>query len=202
MANIDVKNTRGQTSESGAMQTTGRGGLARRGTFFPSLFSLSPIDLWNTSPFELMRRFTEEMDRWFEDFGVPAWGARGAEEAAVWAPPVEVFERGGNLVVRADLPGLNKEDIKVEVTDDGLVIQGERKREHEEKGEGYYRSERSYGRFYRLIPLPDDINLDQVRAQFNNGVLEITAPVPESSKRRREIPINVESGSQTQAATT
>ncbi len=79
-----------------------------------------------------------------------------------------------------------------------LVIQGERKEEHEEKKEGFYRSERSYGQFYRLIPLPDDVNLDQVRADFNNGVLEITVPVPQTQQRRNEIPIGV--GGQSQAA--
>ena len=107
-----------------------------------------------------------------------------------------------NLVVRADLPGLNKDDVKIEVTDDGLVIRGERKNEHEERGEGFYRGERSYGQFYRLIPLPDDIDTDQMRADFSNGVLEITVPVPEREQRRREIPIGAESGKQSKAAST
>ena len=75
--------------------------------------------------------------------------------------------------------------------------QGERKREHEEKQEGFYRSERSYGRFYRLIPLPEDAKLDESRAQFNNGVLEVRIPVPEAQKRRREIPIETEAKSRT-----
>ena len=103
------------------------------------------------------------------------------------------------MIVRAELPGLNKDDVKVEVTDDGLIIRGERKQEHEEKGEGFYRSERSYGQFYRLIPLPEDVNTDQVRADFSNGVLEITVPVPERQQRRREISIGA-GGEQSQAA--
>lgn len=186
-----------QKTASTAMQTSAQsgrsGGLERRGSFFPSLFSLSPRDFFNTSPFELMRRFTEEMDRAFEGWGLAHnWGF--SSEGTVWSPVVEVFERDNNLVVRAELPGLNKDDVKVEMTDNGLVIQGERKREHEEKGEGFYRSERSYGHFYRLIPLPEGANADQARAQFENGILEVSVPIPESQRRRRAIPIETGGG--------
>jgi HSP20 family protein len=149
-----------------------------------------------------MRRFTDEMDRAFENWGLTRnWGFGGGEPA-FWSPAVEVFERDNNLVVHAELPGLSKDDVKVEMTDDGLVIQGERKREHEEKGEGFYRSERSYGQFYRLIPLPEGANADQATAQFENGILEVSVPVPESQRRRRTIPIG-SGGTQTdsQAAT-
>ncbi|HXG91555.1 MAG TPA: Hsp20/alpha crystallin family protein [Blastocatellia bacterium] len=204
MAEIDVKKTQGSEQRNeqstGAMQTrqTG-GGLAPRGSYFPSLFSLSPRDFFTASPFELMRRFTDEMDRAFESFGLMR--GFGSGEMDVWTPAIEVFERDGNFVVRAELPGLNKEDVKVEMTDDGLIIQGERKREHEEKGESFYRSERSYGRFYRLVPLPEDANAEQVRASFNNGVLEVSMPVPERKTNRREIPIET-GGGQSQAVTT
>lgn len=191
---VDKQNTtQQQTSPSTAMQTSGGGGqqagLERRGSFLPSLFSLSPRDFFNTNPFELMRRFTDEMDRAFENFGLTRNWGYGGGESAFWSPAVEVFERDNNLVVHAELPGLSKDDVKVEMTDDGLVIQGERKREHEEKGEGFYRSERSYGQFYRLIPLPEGANADQATAQFENGILEVSVPVPESQRRRRTIPI-------------
>jgi HSP20 family protein len=177
-----------------------RGGLARRAVWTPSLFPLSPREFFSASPFELMRRFSEEMDRAFEDFGLARdWGFSGGA-TTLWSPAVEVFERDNNFVVRADLPGLNKDDVKVEMTDEGLVIQGERKREHEEKGEGWYRSERSYGQFYRLIPLPEGTNAEQAKAQFENGVLEVSVPVPESQRRRR-IPIET-SGGQTQRTQT
>jgi HSP20 family protein len=212
MANIDVKNTQEQTSmqkneqqnEPRAIEARGQrrqgGGLARRDVYFPSMSSLSPRDFFTASPFELMRRFTEEMDQAFGNFGLSR--GFGGGEMGMWTPAIEVFEGEGNLVVRAELPGLNKEDVKVEMTDDGLVIQGERKREHEERREGFYRSERSYGRFYRLVPLPEDANAEQVRAQFNNGVLEISVPVPERKTNRREIPIEAGGGQQSQAATT
>jgi HSP20 family protein len=143
MADMDVKNKQGQTSEqkneqqteSRAMQTTRQGqqggGLASRGSHLPSLFSLSPRDFFTASPFELMRRFTDEMDRAFENFGLSR--GIGGGEIDMWAPAVEVFEREGNLVVRAELPGLNKEDVKVEMTDDRLITQGERKRDEGKK---------------------------------------------------------------------
>ena len=203
-----------QTNQpSSGMQTRGQwpqgGGLTHRGALLPSMLSLNPRDLWNTSPFELMRRFTDEMDHVFSGFGLSS-GASG-HSTAMWTPTVEVFERDNHLIVHAELPGLNKDDVKVEMTDDGLVIQGERKREHEERQEGFYRSERSYGQFYRLIPLPEEAQVDQAKAQFENGVLEITVPIPAAQQRHRSIPIEIggshakhttqAAGGQTQTAT-
>ena len=197
----------GQNNQSDAMQTTGQrsrwqrgGSLARRGSWTPSIFSLNPREFFSASPFELMRRFTEEMDRAFEGWGLGR-DSQFDGEPAIWSPAVEVFERDNNLVVRAELPGLNKDDVKVEMTDDGLVIQGERKREQQEKGEGWYRSERIYGQFYRLIPLPEGENAEQAKAQFENGVLEISVPIPESQRRRRSIPIETGGGEAMQAKT-
>ena len=100
-----------------------------------------------------------------------------------------IFVREGELVVRADLPGLTKDDVKVEVTDDAIQISGERKSEHEEKGEGYYRSERSYGSFYRSIPLPEGVNADSANATFRNGVLEISMQAPQRESRGRRLEI-------------
>jgi HSP20 family protein len=148
------------------------------------LFGRHPEELFSMSPFTLMRRFTEDMDRMFTGMG----GIGGREEG-LWAPPVEVRESGGNLVISAELPGLNKEDVKVEVNEDALVIRGERKREWEEERGGVHRSERSYGSFYREIPLPEGAKADQAKAQFNNGVLEVTVPVPESKRQARQIAI-------------
>ena len=149
------------------------------------LSRLRPFDLFNANPFALMRRFSEEMDRMFS--GHSGW--RG-DEVAQWAPAIDVREHDGKLEIVADLPGIKENEVKVEVTDQGLVIQGERKREHEEKREGYYRSERSYGQFYRVIPLPENANLDQARAEFHNGELRVSVPVPERQQRTRQIPIN------------
>jgi len=137
-----------------------------------------------SSPFTLMRRLTEDMDRMFSGFGESAGSDIGA-----WAPPVEIREQDGNLIVFAELPGLNKEDVKVEVSNDALVIQGERKREWDEERGGVHRSERFYGSFHRVIPLPEGAKLDQTRAEFNNGVLEVRVPIPEESRKTRQVPI-------------
>jgi HSP20 family protein len=98
-----------------------------------------------------------------------------------------MFERDNQIVLRADLPGLTRDDVNDELANDGITIEGERKNEHEEEGEGFYRSERSYGKFYRRIPVPEGVNLENAQATFNNGVLEITmpAPKPEARKARR-----------------
>lgn len=151
------------------------------------------------TPFTFMRRFSEEMDHLFEDFGLGrAWLTPMLDKAqlpqGVWSPQVEMFERGNQLVLRADLPGLTKDDVNVELTNDGITIEGERKNEHEEKGEGYYRSERSYGRFYRRIPMPEGVKAEDANASFSNGVLEITMPAPKREERKpRRLEIRDES---------
>ena len=137
----------------------------------------------SSDPFSQFRRLTEQMDRWFDSIafgranprraagGDSAWGA-------FWAPELETFRRGDEIVVRIDLPGLKPEDVNVEVTDDNVVISGERQQSQEEEREGWYRSERSYGRFYREIPLPEGAQPDTTRADFRDGVLEISVKAP------------------------
>ena len=138
--------------------------------------------LFNMNPFTLMRRFTEDMDRAFGT--VPDTG-----EILSWSPTVEVKEVNGKFLVSAELPGLKKGDIKVQVTEDALILEGERKQEKEEKREGYYHSERSYGHFYRSIPLPEGITLDKASAEFTNGILEVSIPVAETRQKPREVPV-------------
>jgi len=182
------QSTKSETNE----QTSRESGLTRREQSYPSRFV--------NSPFSFMRRFSEDMDRLFEDFG---FGSRGLTRGSgrgfmsdmgefgrgLWSPQIETFEREGQLVIRADLPGLSKDDVNVELTNDALTISGERHNENEEQREGYYRSERSYGSFYRQIPLPEGVNPEDAAATFSNGVLEITmkAPQLQSQKRRLEI---------------
>jgi HSP20 family protein len=150
------------------------------------------VEPW-TGPFTFLRRMTEEVDRLFEGLGFEqGWprGGGGLASRGSWSPSVEMFQRGDQLVLRADLPGLTKDDVKVEVQDDELLIQGERRREHEETREGVFRSERSYGSFYRVIPLPEGAAADRAKASFKNGVLEIEIPAPSrptSQTRRIEI---------------
>ena len=148
---------------------------------------LENVSTSGISPFSFMKRFGEEMDRLFGDF-TPGrnWIPPALAEVtgANWAPQVEMFERDGELVVRADLPGLTKDDVKVEFTDDGLTIEGERRSEEEEKGEGYYRSERSYGKFFRRLPLPEGVKADNASATFRDGVLEVTMEAPRHEQRK------------------
>lgn len=158
---------------------------------------LAPFESWlptfSTSPFGFMRRFSEDMDRFFEDFwGRPAslTGTPRAIESFTWTPKVEVLRKNDQFIVRADLPGLTKEDVTLEITEEALTIEGERKHEKEEKGEGFYRSERAYGNFYRCIPLPEGVLAESAKATFKNGVLEVvvkTPPLPERRSRRLEI---------------
>lgn len=142
-----------------------------------------------TTPFTLMRRFGEEMDRMFGDFGFGRdWLAPVLDRAklprGLWSPQVEMFERDNQLMLRADLPGLTKDDVDVEFSADGITIEGERKNEHEEEGEGYFRSERSYGKFFRRVPVPEGVDIEKAKATFDNGVLEITMPAPKREERK------------------
>jgi HSP20 family protein len=172
--------------ERGRQQTT----LARRGMSFslvPSLWTDS-FDLIN--PFSLMKRMQEELNRAFSATGVRSTSAqRGDSSGALWIPAVEVAYRDGNFVVSAELPGLTDEDVTVEIDDQAVVIQGERQVEYEENEGGISRTERRYGQFYRAIPLPEGANPDQARAEFKDGMLQISVPVSESQSNRRQISI-------------
>ena len=194
------------------------------------------------SPFAMMRRMMDDMDRLFSDFGLaqPGWtsssffgpelwssiegsralgagqsgnsdqqrassGQSGQQQGlqragqgggpqgwqhGLWSPEVEVRERGNNIVIRADLPGLSRDDVDVEIDDDNLIIRGERHDDWEDEQEGYYRSERSYGSFYRAIPLPEGVDPNTCNATFKDGVLEVTLPKPaETPSRGRKIQV-------------
>lgn len=139
-------------------------------------------------PFAFMRRVSEELDR---AFGPRENQLRAPEiSTRMWTPDIEVFERGEKFIVRVDLPGLKKEDLKIEVSHDELTIEGERQIETERKQEGIYQTERAYGKFYRRIGIPDYVKAENAVATFKNGVLEIempAIPLPEGNKRTIEI---------------
>jgi HSP20 family protein len=186
MARQDVRIGEEQDRQSrrGDMtQSSQQGGLARRNAY--NVIGLAPGEFFRMNPFSLLGRMTEEMDRVFGEFGVN----RGNGGQAIWAPPIEISEQDGKYTVRAELPGLKPEEVKVEVADGALVLEGERKFEKEEEKSGVYRSERRYGRFYRAIPLPEGVNPDQANARFENGVLEVTVPIEQQRENRRQIPV-------------
>jgi HSP20 family protein len=143
-----------------------------------------PFD-FQSGPFSLFRRMQEDMERLFAGFGMGR-GLRSpfGEQGGDWAPAIEAFQRGNEFVVRADVPGLSRDDLTVEVGEDALTIQGERKSDHEEEREGVYRSERSYGSFYRVVPLPEGAVADSAKANFSNGVLEVVLQAPSHEVRR------------------
>jgi HSP20 family protein len=146
---------------------------------WPSLFAEPAA--W--TPFAMMRRMADEMDRAFG-----GWSDMEEAFQSAW-PAIDVYEEDSTLNVKADLPGMKPDDVKVEVSDGQVLLSGERKQEHEEKREGYYRSERSYGSFRRMIPLPEDADIDKAEAEFHDGELRIRVPIPENSRHRRQIPI-------------
>ena len=149
----------------------------------------------SVSPFALMRAMMDDMDRMF---GGSSLGFRGladrllgnrslvktrmATQDALWLPAIDVSKRDDQLVVHAELPGLNATDVNVEVDGGTLTISGER---HQSTGDAYH-SERSYGSFYRAIPLPENVDPDQIKATFTNGVLEVTMPAPKAEQQARK----------------
>ncbi|HSL69141.1 MAG TPA: Hsp20/alpha crystallin family protein [Longimicrobiales bacterium] len=137
----------------------------------------------STSPFGIMHRLSDEMSQFFNRFGLSRDVGFGLEPS-FWAPQVDVLRKGDDLVVRADLPGLSKDDISVDVTDNVLTIRGERREESKEEGEGYYWHERSSGSFARSIPLPESADPERANARFENGVLEVRLPAPEREETR------------------
>jgi HSP20 family protein len=148
--------------------------------FFAPMFPFERS--FGLSPFDWIREFRREMDRAFR-------GLTPSMEAEAWAPAIDVQQCNGALTLTAELPGLKKDEVKVEVTDDALIIEGERKQEHKEDHEGYHRWERSYGHFYRSIPLPEGAKTDQVKAELSDGILKVSLPVPEVKKHIRQIAV-------------
>jgi HSP20 family protein len=143
-----------------------------------------------TRKLSLFDQLRGEMDRMFE--AVPTMrGGLAPWRGAAFVPALEVLEKENTLFVKADLPGMKKEDVKVEVTAEGLAIHGERKEEKEEKNDGYFRTERMYGAFHRFVPLPEGALLDKAAAQFKDGVLEVTVPLGEVPKTEaKTLPIS------------
>jgi HSP20 family protein len=148
------------------------------------------------SPFAMMRQLSREMDRLMDSFFERGFGSLLSESSspdeeweprALWTPQIDVQQRNDAVVVRADLPGVRKEDVQVEVESDALIISGQRREEREAGGDdqGYRMVERSYGSFYRSVPLPQGANPDDIEATMRDGVLTVTLPVPEAARPRK-----------------
>ena len=127
-----------------------------------------------------------EMNRLFNTFfDQPAPAGRGGVPSRRWIPAMDLVETADQYVLRADLPGLSDDDVNIQLEDNVLTISGERKTQHEQQEEGYYRIERAFGSFARSLTLPEGVDPDGVQAHFDRGVLEIRIPKPEQKKPRQ-----------------
>jgi HSP20 family protein len=138
---------------------------------------------WNpTRDFFSLRR---HMNGLFDDFFYPA--RRGSDDESLWNwnPAVDIYEENDNIVVKAEIPGVDKKSINVDVKDRVLTIKGERSEDNEVNEERYYRRERTYGRFERAFTLPADVKTDDIKAEYKDGVLKVLVPKPEVQKPKQ-----------------
>lgn len=141
-------------------------------------------------PWQEMLAFQREAQEMFRRVLGEGWGARSSALRTVWTPAIEMFERDGDLVVQAELPGIDPEkDVEISVTDNVLTIRGERHREERDEGNGYYRSEALYGRFERQVLLPETVKVDDIRASYDKGVLEVVVPKAVRKPATRKIAV-------------
>jgi HSP20 family protein len=161
-----------------------------------------------TNPYGFTQALNQEMDRLYSSpladvapggqvgssntqssRGLPTSSGQWNRSANQWAPQIEVRQRGNEITICADLPGMKADDVNIEIEDGVLIISGERQQKSENREEGFYRSERSYGSFVRSIVLPEGVDENEVQARFEDGVLEVTMPVPEQRQRGRKIEV-------------
>lgn len=165
-----------RTKERGLWgQTQGPATECERGIAWPGsgpFFSLTLRDLLTANPSELMRRFTESMGRLFEGTSI--------SPMTVWSPSIAISEGDEQLKVCAELPGLSEDDVRVELTRDGLMIRGKRTREQDARHEGMYWSDRFCRSFMRTIPIPDEAHVEKATATFENEILTVLVPLPNS----------------------
>ena len=140
-------------------------------------------------PFRDLLATQKEFDRLFREAFTPGFG-EGELSTRTWAPPVDIFENENNIVLKAELPGVEPKDVEVRVEDNTLYLKGERKFEKETKEENYHRIERAYGSFARSFSLPSSIDAEKVAADYKDGLLTLTLPKREEAKPKT-IKINV-----------
>jgi HSP20 family protein len=136
-------------------------------------------------PFREISALQERMNRLFSEVARRSPVAEEEMVQGAWIPPVDIFETGDSIVIKAELPGISKEDITLEVKENTLTIKGEKKFEKDVKEESYHRVERSYGAFQRAFSLPGTVQQDKVKAKFRDGILEVTLPKAEEAKPKQ-----------------
>jgi HSP20 family protein len=199
---METENGQGTTTQStskegegsqraGLMRRFHDGGIGRHRRPDLSGLSLTPYEMLRMSPLSLFRRMTEDFDRVLQ----PLLSDDEAVASIAWVPTVEISECDGKYRILAELPGLSPDEVRIEMEDDALILQGERQVERDANDGGVRRSERQFGFFYRRIPLPKGADPEQARAQFHDGILEITIPVPNRQAKRRQLQIEADSKS-------
>lgn len=146
-----------------------------------SLIRWDPFRMKEWDPFADLRSMQHDMDRLFDRFV----GEVPGERSTLWMPSVESYTKEGQLVFKAELPGVDPKDLDVSITERELVIKGERKSEKGAKEEHYVYREIAYGSFERRFVLPEGVKTDDLKAKFTNGILEITMPAPAATKARK-----------------
>jgi HSP20 family protein len=194
--------TRQQGSQQGQLQQ--REGQGKGGHSPDNHLARRDLSSAFMSPFALLQRFfTDDVESLLTDFGghrsrmaSQRGGMTTHPQAAggnmvAWVPKVDIVQRGNELVIRADLPGMTPDDVTVDISDEAITISGQRQEEYTAEDNGVYRYERTYGAFFREIPLPEGAIVDQAKATFKDGVLEIRVPAPpEQVSRGRRIEIS------------
>src|SRR3954452_3236809 len=153
----------------------------------------SAVTIVRWEPLRELSSLQTEMNRLFNTvFDAPATQGNGGTMRR-WVPAMDLLETADHFVLRADLPGMTQDDVNIELEDSTLTVSGERKSEHEDKQEGFYRVERAFGSFSRSLTLPKGIDAGAVTAAFDNGVREVRIPTPED-RRPQKISIGVAGG--------
>ena len=152
-----------------------------------------PIVRWD--PFQELNLITSRMNRLFQD----TYGRGSTEEnltTSSFVPPVDIYEDEHNITLKIEVPGIEQKDIDVRLENNTLTVRGERKFEKEEKEENFHRVERRYGSFYRAFTLPNTVDADSVKADYDNGVLKITL-AKKAEAKPKQIKVNVGQGQKT-----
>jgi len=147
------------------------------------------MDLIRWNPWNELVSLRERMNRVFDDSLFRSDRRDDLMAMGTWSPAVDMFEKDDKVVIKAELPGLDKKDISLDLKNGVLTLKGERKHENEVKEENYYRREMSCGKFIRSFTLPGDVDADKIKAEFQNGLLTVEVPKPEEHKPK-QIPVN------------
>ena len=143
------------------------------------------MNLVRRNPFGEMTAMQNRINRMFNEPFWPTGRMNDDTGMGMWNPVVDLYEKDDHFVIKAELPGVNKNDIAIDLKDRVLTLSGDRSYENEVKEENYFRRERSYGKFQRVFTLPADVDSDKIKAEFNDGLLQIEVPKPEEQKAKK-----------------